>query len=122
MALEYFGVILDCAIKNKDINLYCLVYPRSSISNKNLIISNSVGVIDPNYRDSIKVRFKYIFQPKDIKIFNDLVLINVDKEKIYAIGNKIAQLVFATLPTTEIEYVSELMPSDRNGGFGSTGE
>ena len=35
-----------------------LLFPRSSISNKDLILSNSVGVIDSGYRGEVKFRFK----------------------------------------------------------------
>lgn len=123
--IEYdTGIFLDPLRKNEDSNslVYSLVYPRSSISNKNLILCNSVGVIDPNYRDSIKIRFKYIIQPKDIKLFNDFVTIDLDVSKIYRIGDKIAQIVFSKTIPYEIQYVSELAKSDRSGGFGSTGE
>lgn len=121
--IEYdTGIMLDTLKRNSDELIYTLVYPRSSISNKNLLLCNSVGIIDPNYRDSIKLRFKYIYQPKDIKYFNDLLTIKVDETKIYKIGDKIGQIIFAKNIPSQIEYVSELMPSDRNGGFGSTGE
>lgn len=35
-----------------------LVFPRSSIANKDLLLSNSVGVIDSGYRGEIMVKFK----------------------------------------------------------------
>jgi dUTPase len=121
--IEYdTGIFIDSLKRNSEEQIYTLVYPRSSISNKNLLLCNSVGIVDPNYRDSIKIRFKYLYQPKDIKILNDIFVIEVDENKIYAIGNKIAQLVFSKTLPISLEYVPELMPSDRNGGFGSTGE
>lgn len=121
--IEYdTGIFIDSLKRNSDEQLYTLVYPRSSISSKNLILCNSVGLIDPNYRGSIKLRFKYIFQPEDVRIYFDKYLIEVNENKIYNIGNKIGQLIFTkSLPTT-IEYVPELIQSDRLGGFGSTGE
>lgn len=121
--IEYdTNLYLDTLKRNSEEQIYCLVYPRSSISNKNLSFCNSVGIIDPNYRDSIKIRFKYIAQPKDIKIIEDDVFFKIDESKIYDIGNKIAQLVFSKTIQVHVDYVPELMPSDRNGGFGSTGE
>ena len=36
-----------------------LLFPRSSVSNKELLLANSVGIIDSNYRGEIKFRFKY---------------------------------------------------------------
>lgn len=121
--IEYdTGVQLDSSRRNSETQLYSLVYPRSSISNKNLLLCNGVGLIDPNYRDSIKIRFKYIHQAKDLRSFNDFFMIEVDENKIYKIGNKIGQLVFCEDLNIHIEYVPELASSDRTGGFGTTGE
>jgi dUTP pyrophosphatase len=81
------------------------IFPRSSISNKGLILSNSVGVIDSGYRGEIKFRFKHI---KDSDVYN--------------VGDRIGQLVILPIPEVEFEEVIELQTSDRNeGGFGSTG-
>ncbi len=116
------GIFLDSLKKNSEEQIYTLVYPRSSISNKNLSLCNSVGLIDPNYRDSIKLRFKYIYQPEDIVSVSDKFAIKLNEDKIYKLGDKIGQLVFSKTISIAYEYVPELMPSDRNGGFGSTGE
>ena len=35
-----------------------LIFPRSSISNVNMSLSNSVGVVDAGYRGEVKFRFK----------------------------------------------------------------
>ena len=121
--IEYdTGIRLDSLKRNSEEQFYTLVYPRSSISKKNLILCNSVGLIDPNYRDTIKLRFKYIAQPKDMVQLLDLSLININESKIYSIGDRIGQLVFAKSIPYSLEYVPELMGSDRSGGFGSTGE
>lgn len=121
--IEYdTGIFIDTLKRNHEEQTYTLVYPRSSISNKNLILCNSIGLIDPNYRDSIKLRFKYLAQPEDIRIYFDKHLIEINNNKIYSVGNKIGQLVFAKSINNTIEYVPELMQSDRSGGFGSTGE
>ena len=121
--IEYdTGIFIDSLKRNSEEQIYTLVYPRSSVSTKNLILCNSVGLIDPNYRDSIKLRFKYIAQPEDVRIYFEKHLIEVNISKIYSIGNKIGQLVFTKSINNTIEYVPELMQSDRSGGFGSTGE
>jgi dUTP pyrophosphatase len=84
---------------------YCgLVYPRSSISNKNMILCNSVGVIDASYRGAIKVRF--------YRRGGDF----------YLPGDRVAQLMI--VPTLQVEFnqVTELDVTDRgDGGFGSSG-
>jgi dUTP pyrophosphatase len=83
-----------------------LIYPRSSLSNTGLILANHVGVIDQNYRGSIKCRFKAI--P------------NTD---IYSVGDRIAQLIIQPCPKIEFEVVDELSDTDRNDlGFGSSGK
>ncbi|MBV6513814.1 MAG: Deoxyuridine 5'-triphosphate nucleotidohydrolase [Ignavibacteriaceae bacterium] len=104
---------------------YSLVYPRSSISKYNLVLANSVGIIDPGYTDSIKVRFKYLFQPFDFYPSHnqDVVSIQIDQSKIYQKGDKIAQLIFAQKFTPQIEFVDKLKKTKRGfGGFGSTGK
>lgn len=81
-----------------------LCFPRSSISDTGLLLSNSVGVIDSGYRGSVKARFKYIKGSKD-----------------YKVGDRVFQVMIIPYPTIELEEVSELSESNRgSGGFGST--
>lgn len=83
-----------------------LIYPRSSLSNTGLILANHVGVIDTNFRGSIKCRFKAI--P------------NTD---IYRVGDRIAQLIIQPCPKIEFEVVEELSDTTRGDlGFGSSGK
>ena len=84
------------------------IFPRSSISNYSLILANSVGVVDSGYRGELKIRFKKIG----------------DKDKIYNLGDKVAQLVLMPIAiATSIEVVEELTPTNRGiGGFGHTGK
>lgn len=87
------------------------IRPRSSISNYDLILINSPGTLDSNYRGELKIRFKMLG-----KDFYD-----VDKN-IYNTGDKIAQI--AVLPILKIEWneVNELSKTNRNAnGFGSSG-
>ena len=82
-----------------------LIFPRSSISNYGMILSNAVGVIDSGYRSEIKFRFKHI---KD--------------SKMYEIGERVGQLIILPYPQIEFKEVDELSDSNRRfGGFGSTG-
>lgn len=101
--------------------MYSLVYPRSSISNKNLSLCNSVGVIDNGYRGKIKIRFNYLIQPEDLLLFStELSPLAAEVNNIYQKGDKIAQLVFcqSVLPTLVVGDVGETERND--GGFGST--
>lgn len=82
-----------------------LIFPRSSISKVNLSLCNSVGVIDPNYRGEILLKFY------------------TGSVSGYSVGDRIAQLAVIPLPEVEWEEVSELSPSpDDRGtqGFGSS--
>lgn len=102
---------------------YLDIRPRSSISKYNLVLANSLGLIDNGYRNEIKVRFKYIFQPIDFvldegKILGAVILAN----SIYKKGDKIVQAQLRLPLPIEFELVNELPESDRGlGGFGSTG-
>lgn len=84
-----------------------LIFPRSSISKYDLLLCNSVGVIDSGYRGEMKARFKR----------------TNTGTKIYEIGDKICQLIILPIPTVSFNLVNELnKENDRNGGFGSTGK
>ena len=115
-------------------NVHTLIYPRSSISSKtNLILANSIGLIDTDYRGQILCRFRYIWQPFDLAWLSikdhsnpnnpyvPMTLGNINPNKIYKKGDIIAQLVFN--PTTNVKFipVNELNETMRaEGGFGST--
>ena len=107
-----------------DYKNFTFLYPRSSISNLNLSLCNSVGVIDPGYRDTIKVRFNYLPQPENYTIFEGkYILLSIDNSKIYQKGDKIAQLIFAEPIHPKINFIDKLSESQRGlGGFGSTGK
>ena len=82
------------------------LFPRSSISKKDLILANSVGVIDSGYRGQINFRFKKTKEKS---------------EKIYGVGDKIGQIIFMPVPRVNFEEVHELDDTERGeGGFGST--
>lgn len=79
---------------------------RSGLASKGIIVANSPGTIDSNYRGEILV-----------------LLWNTTKD-VYVVkkGDRIAQAVFNILPSVRFTEVETLSPTDRNfGGFGSTG-
>lgn len=84
-----------------------LIYPRSSISKTGLILANSVGVIDSDFRGEILIRFKYIAG-----------------SKLYLHGDRVAQLILQKIEKIEFEEIQEdeeLSETERgDGGFGST--
>ena len=85
-----------------------LVFPRSSIRNTELILSNSVGVIDAGYRGELQATFNKL---------NGLDSVS------YNVGDRIAQIIIVPHPIIQIVEVDELSESSRGiGGFGSTGK
>ena len=85
-----------------------LIFPRSSVSNVNLMLTNKVGVIDSGYRGEIKFRFKHIRKDSSLKE--------------YEVGDKIGQMIIIPYPSVEFEETLELSESSRGaGGFGSSG-
>ena len=83
-----------------------LLFPRSSIKDRDLVLTNSVGVIDSSYRGEVKVTFiTYEFDPV-----------------IYSVGDRIGQMIIMPYPKIEFEEADELSTTERgSGGFGHTG-
>lgn len=103
---EYTKVIVDSGIAVEIPEGYVgLIFPRSSIQATGLRLTNSVGVIDSQYRGTIKAYFDII----------DPTL------KYYEKGERFAQLIIIPYPNIEFEEVEELSETERGeGGFGST--
>lgn len=93
---------------------YCmLIFPRSSNSKKDLLLANSVGVLDSGYRGELKLRFK--------RVYNYFHTIAEDKH--YDVGDKVGQIIIIPYPVIEFDEVDELSETQRgDGGFGSTGQ
>ena len=120
--IDYIEYDTNICIAPDSADMSCLLFPRSSISRYNLMLANSVGVIDPGYRDTIKVRFKYISQPADYQVFEKWLILKPSLDRIYKRGDKIAQIIFSPLLRPTWEKTLELPDSDRGkGGFGSSG-
>lgn len=84
-----------------------LIFPRSSIRNYDLVLSNCVGVIDSGYRGEIMATFK--------------------KTKLdgmyYDVDDKVMQIIILPYPSIEFEFTDELSETERGeGGFGHTGK
>jgi dUTP pyrophosphatase len=85
-----------------------LVFPRSSVRNTELILSNSVGVIDAGYRGELQTTF---------------IKSNGLDSLAYKVGDRVCQLVIIPHPIVEWTEVKELNNTERGaGGFGSTGK
>ena len=95
-----------------------LVFPRSSNAKKDLILSNSVGVIDSGFRGEILFKFK----PSNVIEKPDLAYIPESISK-YEIGERIGQIIIMPYPEIEFVEVDELSDSERgDGGYGSSGK
>jgi dUTP pyrophosphatase len=87
-----------------------LAFPRSSIANTNLILSNSVGVADAGYIGKIYLTFTKIRESGDI----------------YNVGDRIGQLILVpiALPKAKRVLFNQLKTWSQRGanGYGSTGK
>ena len=83
------------------------IFPRSSISNKNLMLANSIGLIDAGYRGEIMAAVDN----------------RGDKDYMIVPGQRLFQIVHPTLCPFNVGVVDKLSKTDRgDGGFGSTGK
>lgn len=85
------------------------IRPRSGLANKNLIvIPNSPGTLDSDYRGELKVGLLNLHRLKILKIKK---------------GDRIAQGIIAPIVQANFIEVKELSSTERGaGGFGSTGK
>lgn len=84
------------------------VFARSGLAlKKGLRPANAVGVVDSDYRDTVKVA-----------LHNDS-----NKTQEVTRGDRIAQLIIIPYKEIELEVVDEVSETERGqGGFGSTGK
>ena len=87
-----------------------LIFPRSSIRNYDLALTNCVGVIDSGYRGEIQGTFKKNNWLKQ------------DASEKYNVGDRGAQIIILPYPQVFMVESDELSDTERGtGGFGSTG-
>jgi len=105
--IEYkFGIAIEIPR-----HFFGLMIPRSSITKMNLMMKNSVGIIDSGYRGELVLRCKKVK-------FEDGT-----QDRLYQVGEKAAQLLILPCPEIELEFVADLSDSERGvGGFGHTGK
>lgn len=88
-----------------------IVYPRSSVSKKPLILHNSTGIIDSDYRGEVTAKFLIT----DMKAY-------LQEAGGYVAGDRVAQIMIMPFPQIEFEEAEELSETERGtGGYGSTG-
>jgi dUTP pyrophosphatase len=85
-----------------------LLFPRSSIRNYELTLSNCVGVVDSGYRGEIQFTFN-----KSAGI----------PSKKYNVGERVGQIIILPYPEIEFVELDNLSDSERGlCGFGSSGK
>lgn len=91
-----------------------LLFPRSSNAKTDLLLTNSVGVIDSGYRGELMAKFKIVkahFQSSEENF-----------PVMYRRGDRAVQLVLTKIPAVVIEESEELSETERGaGGYGSSG-
>ena len=89
-----------------------LLFPRSSLSKLGVTMTNSVGVIDSDYRGEIMASLMFT---KTANGPVDSIFINK--------GDRIVQLVILPIMVPDFVRVNNLSNTERgDGGFGSTGK
>lgn len=85
-----------------------IVTPRSSITTKTtLMLGNGVGIIDSDYRGTVKFQYRQIS--------------NIAGKK-YKVGERIGQIVIVPITPVQFEEAKELSDTKRGtNGFGSSG-
>lgn len=112
-----FNVVFDTGVHiAPEEGYWCEVCPNSRLVNVELFMPNSVGIIDPDYRGSIKVVLRGVNAPSE----------EVWKYMQDASNHKhpVAQLIFHRMIDCEFEKaknLKDLGETERGeGGFGST--
>ena len=111
-----------------------LLFPRSSNANKQILLSNSVGVIDSGYRGEVTLKFK-----STVRVLSSGTLINrlynlfkrIPKKlsvknyygNAYKVGDRVGQIIILPYPQILFEEAEKLSETKRgSGGYGSTGK
>ena len=103
---ELFTYHTDIAVEIPDGHVG-LLFPRSSVYKQDLLLTNSVGVVDSGYRGEVMFKFKPIAY---------------EVKQHYQVGDRIGQLIIIPYPYIEFVEAEELSDSERGaGGYGSSG-
>ena len=100
---------IKCEMVDEDGNfLPYLMMARSSISKTPLMLHNSVGLIDAEYRGNL---YAALFNTSGVRQYK------IER------GSRLVQIVLPTLEYFDVEFVESLSETERGeGGFGSTGK
>ena len=109
------------------------IFPRSSISKTDLDLTNSVGIIDADYRGEVMARFNYVnyiekikaiayeIDVRSLKYHDETVKYYKNHIAMFKEGTAILQMVILPFPKIEPEWADDLSETVRGaGGFGHT--
>lgn len=86
-----------------------LLFPRSSIYRKTLWLTNSVGVLDADYRGEVLFKYGLRWNTRP-------------EAALYNVGERVGQLVVVPIPEVAFIEAENLSETKRGtGGYGSTG-
>lgn len=108
-----------------------LLFANSRVSKYDLDLANAVGVVDSDYRGTIRFRYKHTVQPQTAILAHKTKYFGLVKDvepvpvpfhpKEFNAGDVVGQLIIIPIPDVEFVEVDELDETDRGeGGFGST--
>lgn len=121
---EFGNVVYGTGIAGKIPDGYvAMIFPRSSNSKKDLILSNSVGIWDSDYTGEIFFKFKPspVYGKEEDWGWKSVGNKQTHYDQ-YEVGDRIGQLIILPYPQIEPEWVFELPKTIRGtNGFGSTG-
>ena len=104
----YFKLARTGLIFEIPVGYHIEVYPRSGMAKKGIVIPNSPGIIDDDYRGEVLVMLYGLF---------------MRQHEIFQIGNRIAQCRLVKNVPMNIQVASKLSDTERgSGGLGSTGK
>lgn len=113
-----------------------LLFPRSSNAKKDLILTNSVGVIDSGFRGSVAMKYKpsgvfadYNGEKTSEEFENSFDFVDFPKGEendldliLYEVGERVGQIIIIPYPQIQLIESEELSKSERGeNGYGSTG-
>lgn len=100
-----------------------LIFPRSSNCKKNLLLTNSVGVLDSGYRGEVTLRYAPNMQEVVAASSTNFDVALSDECGVYDIGERVGQIIIMPYPSIEFEEAEELSQTERGtGGYGSSGK
>ena len=109
---ETFNFGIKCEMRDREgISVPYYMYPRSSISKTPLIQTNSVGIIDRDYRGNVMGKILCLIS-------------NSSEERVFNVskGTRLFQICSRDLESVQVKIVESLTETVRGeGGFGSTG-